>query len=191
MAQVTESTVEEVALSWFDELGYGIAHGPVIAPGEPEVERDAFGDVALVKRLRDAIDRLNPDIPAEAREEAVRKVLRPDSPSLVGSNRASHGMSRDSVEVEYRGDAGTIRGGRVRMVDFDQPVRNGWLALNQFAVIDGQNHRRTALRPCRGPRHQGATCRMPGGSGTSSGIGGDVVVRHPPRRTRPPESDRR
>ena len=85
-----ESTVEEAALSWFEELGYAIAHGPSIAPGEPGAERDSFGDVVLVKRLRDAIDRLNPDIPAEAREEAFRKVLRPDSPSLVGNNRAFH-----------------------------------------------------------------------------------------------------
>ena len=137
-----ESTVEEAALSWFEELGYAIAHGPNIAPGEPEAERDSFGDVVLVKRLRDAIDRLNPDIPAEAREEAFRKVLRPDSPSLVGNNRAFHAMLRDGVEVEYRSDDGTIRGDRVWLVDFDQPARNDWLVVNQFAVIEGQNHRR-------------------------------------------------
>ncbi|MCE5268432.1 MAG: type I restriction endonuclease subunit R [Planctomycetaceae bacterium] len=137
-----ESTVEEAALSWFEELGYGVAHGPTIAPGEPEAERDSFGDVVLARRLRDAIDRLNPDIPAEAREEAFRKVLRPDSPSLVGNNRAFHTMLRDGVEVEYRSDDGTIRGDRVRLVVFDQPARNDWLVVNQFAVIEGQNHRR-------------------------------------------------
>ena len=109
--QFNESTVEEAALSWFEELGYGVAHGPNIAPGEPEAERHSFGDVVLVERLRDAIDRLNPDIPAEAREEAFRKVLRPDSPSLVGNNRAFHWMLRDGVEVEYRREDGTIRRG--------------------------------------------------------------------------------
>ena len=73
MPSFNESTVEEAALSWFEELGYGVAHGPTFARGEPEAERDSFGDVVLAKRLRDAIDQLNPDIPAEAREEAFRK----------------------------------------------------------------------------------------------------------------------
>ncbi len=140
--QFNESTVEEAALSWFDELGYGIAHGPIIAPGEPEAERESFGDVVLVQRLRDAIERLNPDIPAEAREEALRKILRPDSPSLVGNNRAFHRMLRDGVEVEYRSDDGTISGDRVWLLDFDQPASNDWLVVNQFAVIEDQNHRR-------------------------------------------------
>jgi type I restriction enzyme R subunit len=137
-----ESTVEEAALSWFGELGYAVTHGPVIAPGEPEAERDSFGDVVLAKRLRDAIDRINPDIPAEAREEAFRKVLRPESPSLVGNNRTFHAMLRDGVEVEYRTADGTIRGDRVRLVDFDRPASNDWLVVNQFAVIEDQNHRR-------------------------------------------------
>jgi len=140
--QFNESTVEQAALSWFEELGYAVAHGPTIAPGEPEAERDSFGDVILVGRLRAAIDRLNPDIPAEAREEAFRKVLRPESPSLVGTNRAFHAMLRDGVEVEYRTDDGTIRGDRVWLVDFEEPARNDWLVVNQFAVIEGQHHRR-------------------------------------------------
>ncbi|MCC6127417.1 MAG: type I restriction endonuclease subunit R [Pirellulales bacterium] len=137
-----ESTVEEAALFWFDELRYGIAHGPDIAPGEPQAERESFGDVVLVGRLRAAIDRLNPDIPQEAREEALRKVLRADSPSLVGNNRAFHWMLRDGVEVEYRRGDGSIAGDRVRLVDFDNSKENDWLAVNQFAVIEGQCNRR-------------------------------------------------
>ena len=61
---------------WFGELGYAVGHGPHLAPGEPAAERDSFGDVVLVGRLREAIRRLNPAIPEEAREEALRKVLR-------------------------------------------------------------------------------------------------------------------
>lgn len=137
-----ESTVEEAALSWFEELGYAIVQGPSIAPGEPETERQSFGDVVLVRRLREAIDRLNPDIPTEAREEAFRKVLRPESPSLIGNNRTFHWMLRDGVEVEYRMADGTIRGDRVRLLDFDLAANNDWLAVNQFVVIEGQNHRR-------------------------------------------------
>ena len=113
MCDFNESTVEEAALSWFGELGYGIGHGPTIAPGEPAAERASFGDVVLVGRLREAIDRINPDIPAEAREEALRKVLRVATPSLVGANRIFHRMLRDGVEVEYRRKDGSIAGDRV------------------------------------------------------------------------------
>ena len=74
---LTESIVEEATLEWFGEQGYAVAHGPILAPGEPAAERDSFGDVVLVARLRDAIIvRLNPTIPEEARQEALRKVLR-------------------------------------------------------------------------------------------------------------------
>lgn len=78
-----EATVEEAALAWFGELGYAVAHGPDLAPGEPAAERQSFGDVLLVGRLREAIARLNPQVPEEAREDALRRVLRLATPSLV------------------------------------------------------------------------------------------------------------
>ena len=98
---LNESTVEAAALDWFRELGYAIGHGPHLAPGEPASERAAFGDVVLVGRLRDALGRLNPAVPEEAREEALRKLLRPEVPGLVGINRRVHKLLRDGVEVEY------------------------------------------------------------------------------------------
>ena len=63
---LNESIVEDAALEWFGELGYAIGHGPHLAPGEPAAERESFGDVVLVGRLREAIRRLNPAIPEEA-----------------------------------------------------------------------------------------------------------------------------
>ena len=137
-----ESEVEEAALSWFSGLGYAVVHGEEIAPEQPGAERESFGDVLLLGRLRDAIDRLNPDIPDEAREDAFRKVLRPDRPTLVTNNRALHRMLRDGVEVEYRRDDGEIAGDRVRLVDYDNPENNDWLVVHQFTVIEGQHNRR-------------------------------------------------
>ncbi len=139
---LNESIVEDAALEWFGELGYSIGHGPQLAPGEPAAERDSFGEVVLVGRLRDAIWRLNPTIPEEAREEALRKVLRVGMPSLTQTNRAFHRMLRNGVEVEYpRGD-GSIAGDHVRLVDFDNVSDNDWFAVNQFTVIEGQHNRR-------------------------------------------------
>lgn len=142
MSSLNESGVEEAALSWFKKLNYAVAHAPHLAPGEIAAERNSFTDVALVGRLRNAIARLNSAIPSDAREEALRKVLRHDAPSLVGNNRAFHRMLRDGVPVEYRRDDGSIAGDHVRLIDFDNPDANDWLAVNQFTVIEGQNNRR-------------------------------------------------
>jgi type I restriction enzyme R subunit len=115
---LNESIVEAAALAWFGELGYTVGHGPHLAPGEPAAERDSFGEVALVERLREAIERLNPTIPDEAREEAMHKVLRVATPSLTQTNRAFHHMLRDGVAVEYPRPDGSIAGDHVRLVDF-------------------------------------------------------------------------
>ncbi len=139
---VNESIVEDAALTWFGELGYGIGHGPHMAPGEMFAERASFGEVVLAGRLRAAIQRLNPLIPDDAREEALRKVVRGGTPSLVQTNRAFHRMLRNGVEVEYARADGSIAGDHVRLVDFSDPVLNDWLAVNQFTVIEGQQNRR-------------------------------------------------
>lgn len=98
--KLNESIVEEVTLEWFEGLGYACKNGLLIAPAEPAAERESFGDVVLLSRLRAAIWRLNAVIPEEAREDALRKVLRVGSPSLTQSNRAFHKMLRDGVPVD-------------------------------------------------------------------------------------------
>ena len=138
----TESVVEDAALIWFGELGYAVGHGPHMAPGEMFSERASFGDVVLEGRLREAVYRLNPVIPEEAREEALRKVLRVGTPSLVQTNRIFHRMLRDGVAVEYSRPDGSIAGDHVRLVDFGNALLNDWLAVNQFTVIQGQQNRR-------------------------------------------------
>ena len=131
---LTESIVEGAALEWFEELGYVVRQGPHLAPGEPAAERDSFGEVVLVERLRAALRRLNSAIPEEALEEALRKVRRVGTPSLTQTNRAFHRMLRDGVPVEYPRPDGSIAGDHVRLVDFDEVRTNNWLAVNQFTV---------------------------------------------------------
>jgi type I restriction enzyme R subunit len=113
---LNESIVEDAALGWFGELGYAVGHGPHLAPGEPAAERDGFGDVVLAGRLREAIARFNPTVPADAREDALRKVLRVGTPSLTQTNRAFHRMLRDGVPVEYPRPDGSIAGDHVRLI---------------------------------------------------------------------------
>jgi type I restriction enzyme R subunit len=97
---LNESVIEEATLEWFEGLGYACKNGLLIAPAEPAAERESFGDVVLLSRLRAAIWQLNPLIPDDARDEALRKVLLVGSPSLTQSNRAFHKMLRDGVPVD-------------------------------------------------------------------------------------------
>ncbi|MBL8802500.1 MAG: type I restriction endonuclease subunit R [Planctomycetes bacterium] len=142
---LNESIVEDAALEWFGELGYAVGHGPQLAPGEAAAERDSFGEVVLVGRLREALWRLNPAIPEDAREEALRKVLRVGTPSLTQTNRAFHRMLRDGAPVEYPRPDGSIAGDHVRLVAFGEVDANDWLVVNQFTVIEGQHNRRPDL----------------------------------------------
>jgi type I restriction enzyme R subunit len=139
---LNESVVEDAAISWFAQIGYTVGHGPHLAPGEPGAERSSFADVILKGRLQDAIHRLNPSIPQEAQEDALRKVLRLEATTLDGSNRVFHKMLRDGVEVEYQRPDGSIAGDHVRLVDFSDPAANDWFVVNQFTVIESQHNRR-------------------------------------------------
>ena len=137
-----ESTVEDAALDWLKSLGWSIAHGADIAPDTLGAERTDYGEVVLERRLRDALARLNPELPSTAWDDAFRKLIRPEGPTLEARNRAFHRMLVDGVTVEYRTDSGAIRGTQVRVIDFDDPANNGWLAVNQFTVVENKHQRR-------------------------------------------------
>ncbi len=142
MTAFTESVVEEAALSWLEEFGWTVAHGPDIAPGEAAAERKDYGQVILEGRLRSALKRLNPKLPAEALDDAFRKILRVEGPTPETRNRAFHKMLVDGVTVEYRRPDGSIAGAQVRLLDFLQPDENDWLAVNQYTVIENKHNRR-------------------------------------------------
>ncbi|MDA8118634.1 MAG: type I restriction endonuclease, partial [Gammaproteobacteria bacterium] len=141
---LNESTVEDATLGWLGALGYAVLHGPDIAAGLPAAERTNpnYRDVILEGRLRQALARLNPGLPAEALEDAYRKLTRTDAPSLLERNRAAHRMLVDGVTVEYRRADGSLAGTQAKVIDFDRPDQNDWLAVNQFSVAEGQHTRR-------------------------------------------------
>ncbi len=139
---LNEAIVEDATLDRFKHLGYSIGHGPHLAPGEPAAERTSFGETLLLDRLRSSIHRINSLIPEEAREEALNKVLRVSTPSLIQTNREFHRMLRDGVPVEYKRADGSIAGDFVRLIDFDDVKSNDWLVVNQFVVKEAQKERR-------------------------------------------------
>jgi len=102
-SRFTESTVEDAALAWLESAGWEIVHGPDIAPGTAGAERTSYAEVILERRLRDALARLNPELPAEALEEAFRKLTRVEGPSLVARNRPHHRLLRPDVMLFAHG----------------------------------------------------------------------------------------
>ena len=148
MTAFTESVVEQAALAWLESVGWQVRNGSEIAPGEPAAERDDYGQVVLAQRLRDALARLNPALPAEALDDAFRKLTRPEGVDLIVRNRALHRLLVDGVTVEYRDADGSIRGAQARVIDFDDSARNDWLAVNQFSVVENKHTRRPDVVLC-------------------------------------------
>jgi type I site-specific restriction-modification system R (restriction) subunit len=139
-----ESDAEEAALGWLETLGYAIKHGPEIAFGVDGGERSdpGYRDTILQNRLYQALNRLNPGLPSAAIGDAYRKLLRVDGPNLLARNRALHRMLVDGVTIEYARADGSIAGAQARVLDFEEPERNDWLAVNQFTIVEGQEQRR-------------------------------------------------
>ncbi len=142
MSVLDEAAVEEMALGWLGGLGWAVAHGRDIAPDTAEAERTDYRQVVLTGRLRAALRRINPDLPAEALEDAERRLTRLHGATLEVRNRAFHHMAVDGVTVEYRNKSGGIRGGQAQVVDLDYPLGNDWLAVNQFTVLEDNHERR-------------------------------------------------
>ncbi len=142
---VSESVLEEEFLDYFRALGYTIAHGPDIAPGESLAERNSYEEFVLLNRVQNAMERLNSMVPQEAREDALRKIIRTSSPALVENNHQLHRMLVDGVDVEYRRDDGRIAGDKVRLIDFDNIDNNDFLAVNQFTVVENGINRRADI----------------------------------------------
>ena len=141
MTALTEFEVEQAALAWLESVGWQTSHGPDLIPDE----RADYGSVILEARLRNAIARLNPELPAEAWHDAFTKLTRPAGSNLVTRNREFHRMLVNGVTVEFRAGDGAIRGAQARVIDFDNADANDLLAVNQFTVTENQNTRRADI----------------------------------------------
>ena len=141
-ASLSESTVEVVTLDCLLSLDWVAAHGPDIAPDTATAERADYGEVLLVSRLRSALAQLNPKLPDDAIEDALRQLTHPVGATLEARNRDIHRKLVDGVTVEYLDTDGRVCGGQVKVCDFDDPKANDWLAVNQFTVVENKSKRR-------------------------------------------------
>ena len=135
----TEAEVELAALGWLSGLGWQTQQSPGV---DASSVREDSGQVVLGQQLWEALKQLNPGFPETALNDAFRRLISPGGATLEARNRAFHRMLVDGVALEYRAEGGAIRGALARVVDFDEPSANNWLAINQFTVTEDQNTRR-------------------------------------------------
>ncbi len=142
MSGITEGVVEEACLEYLRALGYHTVYGPNLGPDGITPERTSWGDVVLTSRLLAAVTRINPDLPSAAVDAVVATVLRAESQNLTAENLRVHTLVTEGVPVEFRDADGSIRHALAWLVDFDDPLANDLLAVNQFTVVeDGRNRR--------------------------------------------------
>jgi type I restriction enzyme, R subunit len=142
MAYLSEAAVEKMVLEQLQDLGYTVAPDKDIGPDGKASERESYGDVLLIRRLVAAIEKLNPNIPSVVQRDALRKIRLTEKPALIDENCRLHKMIVEGVDVEYYDEDGTIRGDKVRLIDFDDLDANDWTATGQFTVIEGRVNRR-------------------------------------------------
>jgi type I restriction enzyme, R subunit len=140
-----ESGLEAAVLELLRELGWQVEYGPEIAPGESAAEREDYREVVLSGRLREAVVRLNPDLPFGAVDDAVKAALRPESQVAESENWRAYRLLVEGVPVDYRTPDGSIRSVRARLIDFNNPETNDFLAVHQFTVLGSRERRPDVL----------------------------------------------
>ena len=141
MSRITESAIENFAIGLLERQGYRYIYGPDIAPDSDMPQRASFETVLLIESLRTAVARINPNIPPETREDAIRQVLRIGTPDLLANNEAFHRMLTEGITVSYQKN-GNSRGDLVWLIDWHSPDNNDFVVLNQFTIIENHQNKR-------------------------------------------------
>jgi len=138
---ITEDKIETFALEVLQSMGWEYVHGLSVAPGAEQSERESFEQIVLVDRLHKAVSVLNPSIPHDAQEQAVQKVLRIYSPEMLHNNETFHQLLVEKVKIPYQQD-GFERSYEVALMDFENPLNNEFLCVNQYTIVEKNQNKR-------------------------------------------------
>lgn len=127
-----ETSYENSILTLLGNLGYQCENGYTIA-------RD-YHDPLYSSVLAESLVRINPDLPASAIFEAIRKLQNFDIGSVVQKNIAFTYYMQNGITVESIVD-GKVKANIVRLIDFDNPLRNDFRAVNQYTIIERSEKR--------------------------------------------------
>ena len=139
--KITESAIEKFAIELLEKQGYQYIYGPDIAPDSETPERTSFENVLLPERIKNAVSRINPAVPVDAQEDAVKQLQRLNSPDLIANNETFHRMLTEGINVTYQKD-GNSRGDLVWLIDFNELENNDFIVLNQYTIIENRVNKR-------------------------------------------------
>ncbi len=138
---MTENEIEQLAIALLEQQGYTYINGVHLAPDAGDIERTSFEEVVLKQRLENAVRRINPTIPTDAQQDAVKQTLRIASPDVLSNNETFHRLLTEGIPVTKRVD-GQERGDRVFLIDFENPLHNEFLVVNQFTIVENGVNKR-------------------------------------------------
>ena len=141
MALITEDHLEQQCLEWFQDIGYSHVFAPQLDSDGSTPERSDFRQVLLTGRLRSALQRLNPGVPAVTLDAAVLQLANPNVPGLMAANRQVHRWLTQGLPITIT-EGNEQLGIRLRLIDFDNPSANDWLVVNQLAIQGSKFNRR-------------------------------------------------
>lgn len=133
MSSISERFIEEESVRVFAEVGIPCE----LTPGLDfdNRERPDISSGVLPRRLVDRVQRINPSLPHSVCAEVALEASRAPHPALIDNNRWFHDQLTNGVPVEYKDAAtGEPRGGRMRLIDFENPANNDFLAVRQLTV---------------------------------------------------------
>lgn len=137
---MNEEELEHLAIDWFQQGGWDYIYGPDLEPHGKWEER-SFSEVILKDRLLKSLKAINPNMDSLVLEEVIHRITKTNHPSLVQNNFDFHEALKNGVEVEVEKE-GEKRGDRVQLIDFQNPLSNQFLVVNQFSVKGTRGLRR-------------------------------------------------
>jgi len=144
-----DELVEQPAIHLLEELGWEHhnAYNEFDAAGTSPLGRETKSEVVLTARLRPAIERLNPDVPTEAIQQAIDELSRGRSRMApAAANREVYDLIKNGVRVHVADpDGGGDTVDVVQLIDWDNPSNNDFLICNQFWVTGEMYTRRADL----------------------------------------------
>ena len=140
--QFNEDDLEQVALEWLQSLGYDYKKGNEISVTGLTPERKSDKDVVLHERLEKALKKINSEIHPRFIEKAIHELTLEKSPNLLENNLTFHENLINGVEIEDYDDEGQSIVEIVKIIDFEHPQNNDFLAVNQLTVVNGDYTKR-------------------------------------------------
>lgn len=140
LVQQTTADYLQDALGWKSIYAYkSETFGP-----DGTLGRSNDKEIVLVRHLKAALVKFNPDLPEGAYQDALRQLTEaPATQSLIQTNQEKHGLIKNGVDVRFKNEKGELEKRRLKVIDFDHPEKNEFLAVREL-WIKGSIYRRRA-----------------------------------------------